>query len=129
MKHNNFEPIRLNFYIVIYTSNIISKRLFSIAGTRTKISIMRNYQEDIPPWKKEVLMRGDGLSKAVENESMTGSEENINNPSDQISGSKQPVRYRIGSNSSFMSKVKSFFSETKDREENNNELMPNIKRK
>ena len=74
-------------------------------------------------------MRGDGLSKAVENESMTGSEENINSPSNQISGSKQPVRYRIGSNSSFMSKVKSFFGETKDREENNNELMPNIKRK
>ena len=127
MKYDNFE--RLTFYIVINISSIILKRSFSIAGTRTKISIMRNYQEDIPPWKKEVLMRGDGLSKAVENEAMTGSEENINNPSKQISGSKQSVRYRIGSNSTFISKVKSFFGETKDREENNNELMPNIKRK
>ena len=27
---------------------------------------MRNYHEEIPPWKKEVLMRRDGLSKAVE---------------------------------------------------------------
>ena len=82
---------------------------------------MRNYQEDIPPWKKEVLMRGDGLSKAVENESITSSEENINNSSHQNSKVNQPTRFRIGSSSSFMSKVKNFFVEAKDKEENNNE--------
>ena len=88
---------------------------------------MRSYQEDIPPWKKEVLMRGNGLSKAVENDSLTSTEENIDNTTNQTSGLKQPIRYRIGSNSSFMSKVKNFFGEPKEREENNNEPMPDMK--
>ena len=65
-------------------------------------------------------MRGDGLSKAVENESLTSSEENINNLSRQNSKVNQPTRFRIGSSSSIMSKVKNFFVEAKDKEENNN---------
>ena len=101
--------------------------LFEIVEKRTKILIMRTYQEDIPPWKKEVLMRGNGLSKAVENDSLTSTEENVDNTTHQISGLKQPIRFRIGSNSSFMSKVKNFFGEPKEREENNNEPMPDIK--
>ena len=84
---------------------------------------MRNYQEDIPPWKKEVLMRGDGLSKAVENESLTSSDENVSTADHQISGIKQPIRYRIGSSSSFMSKVKSFFVDERDREEKSMEQL------
>ena len=102
--------------------------LFEIAEIRNKILIMRSYQEDIPPWKKEVLMRGNGLSKAVENDSLTSIEENIDSSTHQISGLKQPIRFRIGSNSSFMSKVKNFFGEPKEREENNNDPIPDIKR-
>ena len=102
--------------------------LFEIAEIRNKILIMRTYQEDIPPWKKEVLMRGNGLSKAVENDSLTSIEENIDSSTHQISGLKQPIRFRIGSNSSFMSKVKNFFGEPKEREENNNDPIPDIKR-
>ena len=67
---------------------------------------MRNHQEDIPPWKKEVLMRRDGLSKAVENDtSLLNLEDSIPTPTHQLNGIKQN-RYRIGSSSSFMSKVK-----------------------
>ena len=70
---------------------------------------MRNYQEDIPPWKKEVLMRRDGLSKAVEKETcLPNLEDEINTQTHQANSSRQP-RYRIGSNFSFMSKVKNFF--------------------
>ena len=90
---------------------------------------MRNYQEDIPPWKKEVLMRGDGLSKAVENDSLASSEENVFTSDHQISGIKQPNRYRIGSSSSFMSKVKSFFVDGRDRDEKNMETMLEEKHK
>ena len=73
---------------------------------------MRNYQEDIPPWKKEVLMRGDGLSKAVENEtSLPNSEDTTTTTMHQSKGSRQS-RYRIGSSSSsFMSKIKNLFIE------------------
>ena len=73
---------------------------------------MRNYQEDIPPWKKEVLMRGDGLSKAVENETfLPNSEDTITTTAHQNNDSRKP-RYRIGSSSSsFMSKIKNLFAE------------------
>ena len=69
---------------------------------------MRNYQEDIPPWKKEVLMRGDGLSKAVENDTPTFDLEDRNkNQAHHRIQSKNQHRYKIGSRSSFLSKVKS----------------------
>ena len=82
--------------------------LLFIDTTHEKLRML-NYQEDIPPWKKEVLMRRDGLSKAVENDtSLLNSEESVSNLTSPINGIKQN-RYRIGSSSSFMSKVKSFF--------------------
>ena len=68
---------------------------------------MRNYQEDIPPWKKEVLMRGDGLSKAVENDTPTFDLEDRNKNQPHRIQSKNQYRYKIGSRSSFLSKVKS----------------------
>ena len=68
---------------------------------------MRNYQEDIPPWKKEVLMRGDGLSKAVENDTPTFDLEDRNKNQAHRIQSKNQYRYKIGSRSSFLSKVKS----------------------
>ena len=83
---------------------------------------MRNYQEDIPPWKKEVLMRRDGLSKAVENEtSLTNSEDPITTTVHQNNGKRQP-RYRIGSSSSsLMSKIKNLFIEGRgDSQDENN---------
>ena len=83
---------------------------------------MRNLQENIPPWKKEVLMRRDGLSKAVEQQpdlSMLSSLA-CGRDQQQLSGSRslayfsygeqqlgnsngskqQSKRYRVGSSSS-----------------------------
>ena len=108
---------------------VLSSLFFFPTDSRIELLIMRNYQEDIPPWKKEVLMRGDGLSKAVENDSLASSEENVFTSDHQISGIKQPIRYRIGSSSSFMSKVKSFFVDGRDRDEKNMETMLEEKHK
>ena len=72
---------------------------------------MRNYQEDnIPPWKKEVLMRRDGLSKAIENdtECLLSLDDNMSSPTHSINRKKQ-TRFKIGSSSSLISSVKSFF--------------------
>ena len=78
---------------------------------------MRNYQEDnIPPWKKEVLMRRDGLSKAIENdtECLLSLDDNMSSPTHSINRKKQ-TRFKIGSSSSLISSVKSFFSRQRSR--------------
>ena len=77
---------------------------------------MRNYEEDIPPWKKEVLMRRDGLSKAVEKDtSILDLEDRIKSPARKVYDSKQ-LRYRIGSSSSFLSKVINVFADERQSE-------------
>ena len=90
---------------------------------------MRNYPEDIPPWKKEVLMRRDGLSRAmvVENEASPNQDEKTGFSNTKASSSEGHVRYKIGTSSSFISRVKSIFSDGKNailpkiNQENNNE--------
>ena len=93
---------------------------------------MRNYQEDIPPWKKEVLMRRDGLSRAmvVETEASPNQDEKTGFSNTKASSSEGHVRYKIGTSSSFISRVKSIFSDGKnailpkinqENQENNNE--------
>ena len=78
---------------------------------------MRNYQEDIPPWKKEVLMRRDGLSKAIENDTcLLSLEDNMSSLTDSSMNRKKPNRFRIGSSSSFISSVKSFFLDKSEDE-------------
>ena len=90
---------------------------------------MRNYPEDIPPWKKEVLMRRDGLSRAmvVENEASPNQDEKTGFSNTKASSSEGHVRYKIGTSSSFISRVKSIFSDGKNsilpkaNQENNHE--------
>ena len=83
---------------------------------------MRNYQEDIPPWKKEVLMRRDGLSRAmvVENEASPNQDEKTGLSNTKASSAEGHVRYKIGTSSSFISRVKSIFSDGK------NSILPKI---
>ena len=83
---------------------------------------MRNYQEDIPPWKKEVLMRRDGLSRAmvVETEASPNQDEKPDISKTKASSAEGHVRYKIGTSSSFISRVKSIFSDGK------NSILPNI---
>lgn len=72
---------------------------------------MRDHQENIPPWKKEVLMRRDGLSKAVEQDlSITNLCDSISKSSSshQANGFRN-ARYRLGSNSSALSKADNYF--------------------
>lgn len=83
---------------------------------------MRNYQEDIPPWKKEVLMRRDGLSRAmvVETEASPNQDEKTGFSNTKASSAEVHVRYKIGTSSSFISRVKSIFSDGK------NSILPKI---